>query len=272
MQAGIERLRKRIEEVKQFDPQSVRDQFNIPQITALSAGIDDALTRAFGADTIEYGRYKSATKFNNGPFNYKYQVPIQEVHESLSQSKARNLALLEQAVRSLEEQLAEEGVGAGSMMMVPTAPLDLSKIFVVHGHDGAPKAEAARFIEKLGFEAIILHERPNKGRTLITKFREEAADVGFAIVLMTPDDVGKAEDGSSLNPRARQNVVFELGFFIGKLGPEKVVALVKGEIEIPSDFDGVVYISLDKDDWQRRLGIELQEAGYVVDWNKMMRR
>jgi predicted nucleotide-binding protein len=89
---------------------------------------------------------------------------------------------------------------------------------------------------------------------------------------MTPDDVGKAEDGSSLNPRARQNVVFELGFFIGKLGPEKVVALVKGEIEIPSDFDGVVYISLDKDDWQRRLGIELQEAGYVVDWNKMMRR
>ena len=70
---------------------------------------------------------------------------------------------------------------------------DLSKVFIVHGHDSAPKSEVARFIEKLGLEAIILHERPNKGRALITKFREEAAGVGFAVVLMTPDDLGTAE-------------------------------------------------------------------------------
>jgi predicted nucleotide-binding protein len=67
-------------------------------------------------------------------------------------------------------------------------------------------------------------------------------------------------------------VVFELGFFIGKLGPERVAALVKGDIELPSDFDGVVYIPLDKDDWQTRLGVELQEAGYEIDWNHVMRR
>ena len=138
--------------------------------------------------------------------------------------------------------------------------LDLSKVFVVHGHDSAPKAEVARFIEKLGFEPIILHERPNKGRALITKFREEAAGVGFAVVLMTPDDLGKAEKAVDLNPRARQNVIFELGFFIGKLGPERVAALVKGDIELPSDFDGVVYISLDKEDWQAKLGRELQDS------------
>ena len=124
-------------------------------------------------------------------------------------------------------------------------PLDLSKVFIVHGHDGAPKAEVARFIEKLGLEAIILHERPNKGRTIITKFREEADGVGFAVVLMTPDDLGKAVAAADLNPSARQNVVFELGFFIGQLKPERVAALVKGNIERPSDFDGVVYISLD---------------------------
>jgi len=76
-----------------------------------------------------------------------------------------------------------------------------------------------------------------------------------------PDDVGKANDAADLAARARQNVVFELGFFIGKLGPERVAALVKGGIELPSDYDGVVYISLDKEDWQNKLGVELQAAG-----------
>jgi predicted nucleotide-binding protein len=142
----------------------------------------------------------------------------------------------------------------------------------VHGHDSAPKAEVARFIEKLGLEAMILHERPNKGRALITKFREEAAGVGFAVVLMTPDDLGEAKDAGDLKSRARQNVVFELGFFIGRLGPERVAALVKGDIELPSDYDGVVYISLDNEDWQTKLGVELQAAGYEIDWNKVMRR
>jgi predicted nucleotide-binding protein len=160
---------------------------------------------------------------------------------------------------------------AGAIAEAAEPTLDLSKVFVVHGHDGAPKAEVARFIEKLGFEAVILHERPNKGRALITKFREEAAGVGFAVVLMTPDDLGKGKEAPDLKPRARQNVVFELGFFIGKLGPERVAALVKGDIEIPSDFDGVVYIQLDKADWKTKLGIELQETGYKFDWNTVMR-
>lgn len=149
--------------------------------------------------------------------------------------------------------------------------LDLSKIFVVHGHDGEPREAVARFIESLGFVAIVLHERPNKGRTIITKFREEAASVGFAVVLMTPDDVGRAEQAADLQSRARQNVVFELGFFIGALGSGRVAALVKGDIEQPSDFDGVVYISLDDADWRVRLGRELQAAGYHIDWNEIMR-
>jgi len=160
---------------------------------------------------------------------------------------------------------------ASTTLFAAAATPDLSKVFVVHGHDGEPREAVARFLERLGFEAIILHERPNKGRTIITKFREEAAGVGFAVVLMTPDDLGRAEK-AHLQPRARQNVVFELGFFIGALGPERVAALVKGNVERPSDFDGVVYISLDDSDWQRRLGEELDAAGYGIDWNKVMRR
>jgi predicted nucleotide-binding protein len=145
-----------------------------------------------------------------------------------------------------------------------------SKVFIVHGHDGEAKSEVARFIEKLGPQAIILHELPNKGRTIISKFREEAADVGFAIILMTPDDHGGIA-AQNTRPRARQNVIFELGFFIGALRPDKVAALVKGDIERPSDFDGVVYTELDeRGAWRWELGKELQAAGFQIDWNKAM--
>jgi predicted nucleotide-binding protein len=269
MQAGIIRLRKRIEEVEQFDPQTVTEQYNIPEIDRLKAAVDDSLVRTFGADTVEYNRYKDAAYFDNGPHNYAYRVPIEHVQRSLGRSKARNLALLEQAVQSLKEQLSERQPTVASGTGV--RPERSRKVFVVHGHDNTPKAEVARYIEKIGLEAIILHERPNKGRTLITKFREEAADVGFAVVLMTPDDHGGAA-GESTKPRARQNVVFELGFFIGALGPARVAALVKGNVEPPSDFDGVVYISLDHADWATELARELQEAGFEIDWNRVMRR
>jgi len=145
-----------------------------------------------------------------------------------------------------------------------------NKVFIVHGHDAGTKESVARFVEKLGFEAVILHERPNKGRTIITKFREEAEGVGFAVILMTPDDVGKATGASDVKPRARQNVVFELGFFIGVLGSGHVAAMVKGNIERPSDFDGVAYISIDEADWRTKLGTELKAAGFAVDWNKVI--
>lgn len=146
---------------------------------------------------------------------------------------------------------------------------DSKRIFVVHGHDEGPRETVARFLEKIGFEAIILHERPNRGRSIIAKFREEAAGIGFAVVLMTPDDFG-GKVGAEAKTRARQNVVFELGFFIGALGPERVAALVKGEVEKPSDFDGVVYISLDHGHWKIELAKELKAAGYEIDFNAVM--
>jgi predicted nucleotide-binding protein len=144
--------------------------------------------------------------------------------------------------------------------------------FVVHGHDEGARESVARFLEKVDLKPIILHERPSKGRTLITKFREESADIGFAIVLMTPDDRGAEVGEPATRQRSRQNVVFEPGFFIGRLGPERVAALVKGNIERPSDFDGVVYIDLDDaGGWRQQLGRELGAAGYEIDWNKVMR-
>lgn len=140
-------------------------------------------------------------------------------------------------------------------------------VFIVHGHDEGTKETVARFLEKLKLNPIILHEQANRGNTLIEKF-EEHSDVAFAVVLLTPDDIGYSKDNKdSAKARARQNVVFELGFFIGKLGRENVCALRKGDIETPTDFSGVVYVSMDERDWQILLAKEINVAGIAVDLN-----
>lgn len=145
-----------------------------------------------------------------------------------------------------------------------------NKIFIVHGHDDGARETVARFLERMGFEAIILHEQANQGRTVIEKV-EAHGDVSFAVVLLTPDDEGSVK-GGVLEPRARQNVLLELGYFIGRLGRDKVCALKRGRLEIPSDFAGVVWELMDDaGGWKQSLGRELQAAGHNFDWNKLMR-
>lgn len=144
------------------------------------------------------------------------------------------------------------------------------KVFIVHGHDGEARESVARFISSLGLTPIILHEQANRGRTVIEKV-EAHGDVGFAVVLLTPDDLGKAKTAPELEPRARQNVLLELGYFFGRLGRENVCALKRGEVEVPSDFAGVVWEIMDAGTgWKLSLGRELQAAGYPIDWNKVM--
>ena len=143
------------------------------------------------------------------------------------------------------------------------------RVFVVHGHDDGLKETVARFLAKLDLEPIILHEQPNRGRTIIEKF-EEHSDVAFAVVLFTADDVGhpigKAEESK---PRARQNVVLELGFFMAALGRERVCVLYKDGVDVPSDYSGVLYEGIDsKGAWRSRLALEIKSAGIEVDLNK----
>jgi predicted nucleotide-binding protein len=141
------------------------------------------------------------------------------------------------------------------------------RVFVVHGHDEGARETGARFLERLGFEPIILHEQSSQGRTVIEKV-EAHGNVGFAVVLLTPDDEGCSTQGNP-QPRARQNVVLELGYFIGRLGRDRVCALKRGEVEIPSDFHGVVYEQFDASgSWKLALGRELRAAGFEIDWNK----
>ena len=170
------------------------------------------------------------------------------------------------------ELIPESPALARPMEVQPTGshPEVGRRVFVVHGHDEEAKQSAARCLEKLELEAIILHEQPNQGRTIIEKF-EDYADVGFAVVLLTPDDMGAARDDiDNLRPRARQNVVFELGFFVGRLERQRVCALHKGDVEIPSDFAGVLWVSMDPGGaWRFTLGREMKAAGLDVDLNKL---
>lgn len=145
-----------------------------------------------------------------------------------------------------------------------------NKVFIVHGHDDGARESVARFLERIGLEAIILHEQANQGRTVIEKVVAHG-DVGFAVILLTPDDEGCIKGGTP-EPRARQNVLLELGYFIGRLGRDKVCALKRGALEIPSDFAGVVWEIMDHSGgWKQSLARELAAAGHEIDWNKVMR-
>ena len=179
-------------------------------------------------------------------------------------------AILESMIDEINEYW-EDGSGASRSSDNPrNERITTKEVFIVHGRNEGAREKVARFLERLELKPVVLHEQPNEGRTIIEKF-EDFAHVGFAVVLLTPDDRGGLQDDAgNFKPRARQNVIFEFGYFIGKLGREHVCALVQGDLERPSDYDGVLYIPLDDSDgWKMRLVQELKSAGYDIDANRV---
>ncbi|MBL8354025.1 MAG: nucleotide-binding protein [Delftia acidovorans] len=141
------------------------------------------------------------------------------------------------------------------------------KVFIVHGRDNEAKQEVARFIEHIGLESIILHEQASAGLTIIEKIERYSNDADFALILYTACDLGRGVHEGKQPPknRARQNVVFEHGYLMAKLGRENVCALVKGEIETPNDISGVVYVGLDGSGaWKAEIAKELKACGYEI--------
>lgn len=179
-------------------------------------------------------------------------------------------------LRNLFETMVEEFELFGSLQNKDDNTLLITRdIFIVHGKDDGMKQSVARTLEKLSFNPIILHEQLNKGKTIIEKF-SEYSNVSFAIVLISPDDLAYPKDANpeSAKYRARQNVIFELGYFIGKLGRDKVIALHKKSesFEIPSDYQGVLFISYsdDNDSWKYEVIKEMRHVGYNVDANILL--
>lgn len=225
------------------------------------------LKHSFNKEYNEYRKsYDDVGSFFFGALGGR-QSPAQELKELKDKinNKVKNLKKL-----LAKTDLLKVNSGVVDSVEVEKIELNKSQVFIVHGHDEEAKTKTARFVENLGFEAIILHEQASSSKTIIEKI-EEYSNVGFGIVLYTPCDVGaKNIDNPNLKTRARQNVIFEHGFLIGKIGRNNVCAIVKGAIETPNDISGVVYVSMDSADaWKYTIAKELKKAGYAVDMNKI---
>ena len=199
--------------------------------------------------------------------NHEYQE--HEYQERYVYALGRAAILLESMIDEIKEYWEDEAQEPTSYIDSTSGRTNANKIFIIHGRDNETKETVARFLEHLDLKPIILHEQSNRGRTIIEKF-EQYTQVGFAVALLTPDDVGALQEKTlNLKPRARQNVIFEFGYFIGWLGRDRVCALTKGNVEIPSDYDGVIYIPLDDTEgWKIELVRELRGAGIDVDANR----
>jgi len=191
------------------------------------------------------------------------------VAHSIFSELALKLGHIEGLIAKGEDEPSNASPNSSDLQGAEPEPIAFNtrEVFVVHGHDGETKESVARFLEKLGLHPIILHEQPNQGRTLIEKFETSSKSVAFAVVLLTPDDVGSATDKpTDLHPRARQNVILELGYFMGRLSRTRVCALYKGGVELPSDFQGVVYLELDPAGaWKAKLAQELVQAKITIN-------
>ena len=256
---ALERLRKVLDDIAELEPLSP----NSPQFEKWLRDTRVAITHTFGSNS-GHGDEFASVDFS----------PLVIAGHSSNRQKAytQGLGSAKALLESMIEEISEYWKDASEPSLSPAShkneQIKTKEIFLVHGKDEGAREKVARFLERLGLKPVVLHEQPNQGRTIIEKF-EDFAHVGFAVILLTPDDTGKLkDDAGNFKPRARQNVIFEFGYFIGKLGRKNVCALVQGELERPSDYDGVLYIPLDDSDgWKMRLIRELKSAGYDVDAN-----
>lgn len=193
-----------------------------------------------------------------------FKIYLKEISKEMLENAQKSMR---QQLREMQKERYEDGMLMNASQEVSMKKAkEYKKVFIVHGHDNGLKQEVARLVEKQGLEAIILSEQANRGKTIIEKF-EEHSDVGAAICLFTGDDYGRTKDAEEDKLRARQNVVFEAGFFMGKLGRENVVLIANPDIEIPSDLKGFVYTN--EKSWQIDALKELKTIGYAIDLNKL---
>ena len=231
-----------------------------------------ALEQIFGENFRYTHEFRDITNLiNPTPIN-----PSAYLSDAVSERTADYLRMLHRADSLLSSLLRyirdfwedSQAAPIASDGQAADAPIT-NEVFVVHGRDDGVKNTVARFLEQLGLQPVVLADQPGQGLTIIENIQRHA-QVHFVVVLLTPDDTGALRGEVDLRHRARQNVIFELGFFIGKLGRHKVCVLTKGEPEIPSDYAGVEYIPLDGNvDWGVRLFRELLAAGFNVDANRV---
>ncbi|MDJ1476896.1 nucleotide-binding protein [Bacillus sp. LS15-K4] len=218
-------------------------------------------------DKIKKINIKRTTKPTTELANFENEkIPVLDVsRESIMSYDQHTEDVTKQFIALGNEKLKEKG---GKQLNTTKGKIDKTGVFIVHGHDQLALTKTDLFIRQLGLEPIVIQDQSNRGMTIIEKI-ESHSSVGFGVILYTPCDVG-AKHGDDLQPRARQNVVFEHGFLIGKIGRGNVAALVKDTVEKPNDISGIVYITMDGfDAWKMKLAKELKSSGYEIDMNRI---
>ncbi|WP_243323602.1 nucleotide-binding protein [Geothrix sp. SG200] len=189
--------------------------------------------------------------------------------EHFEYAKSSIIKGIELAIAALKEDVFNEVIGVKSENKAPNIS---NKIFIVHGHDHSLKTELEAFLHQIGLEPIVLHRKPDEGQTIIEKF-EQHSDVGFAFVLLTPDEIAYSADQDGIDDsdrvkefRARPNVIFEFGYFVAKLSRSRVCCLYRGNVSIPSDLSGLLYKKVDSSFESQAFSIikELKAAGYSL--------
>lgn len=248
--------------------------------------LDKQVTDAKNGHPDDFERWRTATEValrtvmgNDSPLleqfqqvRYSPQVWVSGMDTSgYRPAGVKNAIALLEAAKSelaLREELKQVVESEESPAERATAA-EQGRVFIVHGHDETPKHELYRVLHDVtSTRPIILHEQPSGGRSILEKLEAYAASAGFAVALLTADDIGRRRDADADLPRARQNVVFEAGFFAGRLGRARVVLLYEAGVELPSDLDGVVYVPLDPGGaWKMKLTHEMASQGIPVNWS-----
>lgn len=253
--SDYEKLKVICEEID--DLLSKRVTSDSPQFQAWHLKTERFLIRKFGENSLEHNNF----------LDCEFSLPIYSfdfTNDDYIQACSNGLRITKEIFTTYLEEFKDNS--AENEEKCITRCGDFSKVFVVHGHNGEFREAVARLIEKQNIEAIILSEQANNGKTIIEKI-EEYSDVGAAICLFTADDTGKANSSEDYRNRARQNVIFEAGYFMGKLSRKNVIILSEKNLELPSDMQGIVYI--DSNSWQLTLLQNLKSIGFNIDFNKL---
>lgn len=228
--------------------------------------------------------YSKWKEYNIELLKRSFDIPENEYVSEYKDNISKNFSLIEEVDGSkidIKNQITFLESIIGRLELIPTkekrktsnkmGTINTNKIFIVHGHNEALKEKVARMLGNLKLEPIILHEQSDNGMTIIEKFEQHSNDVNFAIILLTADDFGNVKTEKKANPRARQNVIFEMGYFYAKLGRNNVFLLKENEVENPSDLSGIIYTPYDKQDaWKMKLVKQLKETGYNISGNDIL--
>ena len=219
------------------------------------------IKKCFGKESDYIEKLKSISFI---PFVFTPDMPDSDYYRAFERGKKELVNLVKNMIEDITLTIDEHN-------SKDSAPATLGNVFVVHGHDTILRDAVELFLLKIGYNPIILCEEPSKGNTIIEKIEEYTKNNCYAIVLYTPCDLGREKDETDLKQRARQNVVFEHGYLLSKLGRDHVCALTREGVELPGDFSGVIYVNYDdkKQPWKNRIAKEMEAVGMKIQWSKI---